>query len=133
MSFRLDWSILGPIVIVITFSSFFFIIFFASQYRKFDTNEFVIHLRNGKVWREGPGGHAVLMPLFDKVVIIPTGKCARVVQQTNFHGGSIQAETGPPLGEILLSARTRIPSEEYLKGTLVKIVEFDGDICVVEA
>ncbi len=35
--------------------------FFTSRYRKFKTNEFVIHLRNGKVKSAGLGGKVVFV------------------------------------------------------------------------
>ncbi|GAB4329739.1 MAG: hypothetical protein Kow0069_37270 [Promethearchaeota archaeon] len=51
---------------------FFFMIFFASRYRKFRTNEFVIHLRGGRVKSAGLGGRVILLPLIDEIVVIPT-------------------------------------------------------------
>ncbi|MHA1730365.1 MAG: SPFH domain-containing protein [Promethearchaeota archaeon] len=54
------------------FGFFFFLIFFASRYRKFRTNEFVIHLRGGKVKSSGLGGKVILLPLIDEIVVIPT-------------------------------------------------------------
>lgn len=43
-----------------------------SRYRKFRTNQFVIHLRNGKVKKAGLGGNIWLLPLIDEYIIIPT-------------------------------------------------------------
>ncbi|MEX2681957.1 MAG: SPFH domain-containing protein [Candidatus Sigynarchaeota archaeon] len=43
-----------------------------SRYRKFKTNEFVIHLRNGKVKTAGLGGKLFKLPLIDDVIVIPT-------------------------------------------------------------
>ena len=51
---------------------FLFIIFLAARYRKFKTNQFVIHLRNGKVKAAGLGGSIFLLPLIDEYVVIPT-------------------------------------------------------------
>ncbi|MFX0041964.1 MAG: SPFH domain-containing protein [Candidatus Hodarchaeota archaeon] len=51
---------------------FLFIIFFAARYRKFKTNQFVIHLRNGKVKHAGLGGSLILLPLIDEYIVIPT-------------------------------------------------------------
>ncbi|MFX0185002.1 MAG: SPFH domain-containing protein [Candidatus Hodarchaeota archaeon] len=67
-----------------------FIIFYVSRYRKYKTNEYVIHFRRGKVKRAGTGGTVVLWPIFDEVVVIPT-----TVQQT------------------LLEAREKVVSHEY--------------------
>lgn len=69
--------------------------------------------------------------IVDKAKIV--GKIAIVVHRTSFRGGSIRVEIGPPLGTILLPARTLKPIDEYLNGERVSIVEFDGNICVVEA
>ncbi|MFX0093255.1 MAG: SPFH domain-containing protein [Candidatus Hodarchaeota archaeon] len=67
-----------------------FLIFFVSRYRKFRPNEYVIHLRQGRVLRSGTGGRVILLPLLDEVIVIPT-----TVQQT------------------LLEARERVVSHEY--------------------
>jgi len=71
---------LGPLartLIVVFIIVIMFVFFIISRYRKFLTNEFVIHLRNGKVRRAGAGGALFLMPLIDEVMIIPT-----TIQQT---------------------------------------------------
>jgi regulator of protease activity HflC (stomatin/prohibitin superfamily) len=67
-----------------------FILFFVSRYRKYKTNEYVIHFRRGKVKRAGTGGTVILLPILDEVVVIPT-----TVQQT------------------LLEAKERVVSHEY--------------------
>ncbi len=59
---------------------FLFVIFFAARYRKFKTNQFVIHLRNGKVKHAGLGGSLVLLPLIDEYIIIPTTSIQTVVE-----------------------------------------------------
>lgn len=64
-------GVVGGIVAVI-FAIFLFLIFFASRYRKFKTNQFVIHLRNGKVKHAGLGGSLILLPLLDEYIVIPT-------------------------------------------------------------
>jgi regulator of protease activity HflC (stomatin/prohibitin superfamily) len=76
-----------------------FIIFFVSRYRKYKTNEYVIHFRRGKVKRAGTGGTVILWPVFDEVVVIPT-----TVQQT------------------LLEAREKVVSYEYQDVALTAFV-----------
>lgn len=66
-----DFGLVGGIVAVI-FVAFLFLIFFASRYRKFKTNQFVIHLRSGKVKHAGLGGSLILLPLIDEYIVIPT-------------------------------------------------------------
>ncbi len=51
---------------------FMIVIFMVTRYRKFKTNLFVIHLRNGKVKHAGLGGSIWLLPLIDEYVVIPT-------------------------------------------------------------
>ncbi len=51
---------------------FLIIVFMATRYRKFKTNQFVIHLRNGKVKHAGLGGSLWLLPLIDEFIVIPT-------------------------------------------------------------
>ncbi len=60
------------IVIIIVLSIVLIAVFFASRYRKFKTNEYVIHLRNGKVASSGRGGKIIKLPLIDEIVVIPT-------------------------------------------------------------
>ncbi len=67
-----------------------FLLFYVSRYRKFKPNEYVIHLRNGKVKKAGTGGRVFLYPLFDEIIVIPT-----TVQQT------------------LLEAKEQVVSHEY--------------------
>ena len=59
---------------------FLFVIFFAARYRKFKTNQFVIHLRNGKVKHAGLGGSLFLLPLIDDYIVIPTTSIQTVVE-----------------------------------------------------
>ncbi len=88
------------LVIVLAFVIFFlFIIFFVSRYRKYKTNEYVIHFRRGKIKRAGTGGTVVLWPVFDEVIVIPT-----TVQQT------------------LLEAREKVVSYEYQDVALTAFV-----------
>jgi len=60
------------IVVTACIILFLFIIFLAVRYRKFKTNQFVIHLRNGKVKSAGLGGSLWLLPLIDEYIVIPT-------------------------------------------------------------
>ncbi len=59
---------------------FLFIIFMASRYRKFKTNQFVIHLRNGKVKSAGLGGSIWLLPLIDEYIVIPTTSIQTILE-----------------------------------------------------
>lgn len=77
----------------------FFIIFYLSRFKKFKTNEYVIHFRRGKIKRAGTGGTVILWPVFDEVVVIPT-----TVQQT------------------LLEAREKVVSYEYQDVALTAFV-----------
>ncbi|MCG3216377.1 MAG: hypothetical protein KAS63_06635 [Candidatus Heimdallarchaeota archaeon] len=61
------WAIPVGIVIVIVL----FLIFYASRYRKFTSDTYMIHFRNGRVIKAGIGGRAVVMPLIDEVRVIP--------------------------------------------------------------
>lgn len=63
--------LIGAIVSVITIC-FLFLIFMVSRYRKFQINQFVIHLRNGKLQRAGIGGSVFLLPLIDEIIVIPS-------------------------------------------------------------
>ncbi|MFX1315602.1 MAG: SPFH domain-containing protein [Promethearchaeota archaeon] len=63
----ITWAVVIGIIVV-----FLFFIFMATRYRKFKTNQFVIHLRNGKVKHAGLGGSLWLLPLIDEYIIIPT-------------------------------------------------------------
>ncbi len=66
------------------------VIFYVSRFKKFKTNEYVIHFRRGQIKRAGTGGTVILWPIFDEVIVIPT-----TVQQT------------------LLEAREKVVSFEY--------------------
>jgi regulator of protease activity HflC (stomatin/prohibitin superfamily) len=59
---------------------FLFVIFLAARYRKFKTNQFVIHLRNGKVKHAGLGGSIFLLPLIDEYIVIPTTSIQTLVE-----------------------------------------------------
>ncbi len=76
-----------------------FVIFYVSRYRKYKTNEYVIHFRRGKVKRAGTGGTVILWPIFDEVIVIPT-----TVQQT------------------LLEAKEKVVSYEYQDVALTAFV-----------
>lgn len=77
--------IIGIVLVIILIA-----VFYASRYRKYKPNEYVIWLRNGKIKKASTGGRVVLLPLIDEVIIIPV-----TVQQT------------------LLEARERVVSHEY--------------------
>ena len=80
-----------PYIIVIAVVLFIlFALFYVSRFKKFKTNEYVIHFRRGKVKRAGTGGTVIVWPIFDEVVVIPT-----TVQQS------------------LLEAREKVISYEY--------------------
>lgn len=82
-----------PIVIAVVILSailLLFFIFYASRFKKFKPNEYVIWLRRGKVKKSGTGGSAFVLPLIDEIIVIPT-----VVQQT------------------LLEAKEQVVSREY--------------------
>lgn len=72
------WIIGGVVAVVLVF--FLFIVFMASRYRKFKTNQFVIHLRNGKVKNAGLGGSIWLLPLIDEYVVIPTTSIQTILE-----------------------------------------------------
>ena len=89
-----------PYFFVLVFVVFLLLImFYVSRYRKYKTNEFVIHFRRGKIKRAGTGGTVVLWPIFDEVIVIPT-----TVQQT------------------LLEAREKVVSYEYQDVALTAFV-----------
>ncbi|MBY8981565.1 MAG: hypothetical protein KGD57_01335 [Candidatus Lokiarchaeota archaeon] len=64
------WIVGGIVTAIIIF--FLFIVFMVTRYRKFRTNQFVIHLRNGKVKHAALGGSLWLLPLIDEYIVIPT-------------------------------------------------------------
>ena len=72
------WTIGGVITAIIIV--FLFIIFLAARYRKFKTNQFVIHLRNGKVKHAGLGGSIFLLPLIDEYIVIPTTSIQTILE-----------------------------------------------------
>ncbi|MFX1406776.1 MAG: SPFH domain-containing protein [Promethearchaeota archaeon] len=72
------WLVGGIIAGVIVF--FLFVIFLATRYRKFKTNQFVIHLRNGKVKSAGLGGSIWLLPLIDEYIVIPTTSIQTILE-----------------------------------------------------
>ncbi len=59
---------------------FLFLVFMATRYRKFKTNQFVIHLRNGKVKHAGLGGSIWLLPLIDEYIVIPTTSIQTILE-----------------------------------------------------
>jgi len=68
------------IVVTCAIIAFLFIIFMAARYRKFKTNQFVIHLRNGKVKSAGLGGSLWLLPLIDEYIVIPTTSIQTILE-----------------------------------------------------
>jgi regulator of protease activity HflC (stomatin/prohibitin superfamily) len=72
------WAVGIPVTCVIV--GFLFIIFYAARYRKFKTNQFVIHLRRGKVKSAGLGGSLLLLPLFDEYIVIPTTSIQTILE-----------------------------------------------------
>ncbi|MFX1276451.1 MAG: SPFH domain-containing protein [Promethearchaeota archaeon] len=67
-------------VVAIVIVVLLFIIFMATRYRKFKTNQFVIHLRNGKVKHAGLGGSLWLLPLIDEYLVIPTTSIQTILE-----------------------------------------------------
>ena len=59
-------------VIITVATLVLFVLYIASRYRKFRTNEYVIHLRNGVVKSAGRGGKIIKLPLVDEIIVIPT-------------------------------------------------------------
>lgn len=92
-------SLIAPLFILFFFVFLLLVMFYVSRYRKYKTNEFVIHFRRGKIKRAGTGGTVVLWPIFDEVIVIPT-----TVQQT------------------LLEAREKVVSYEYQDVALTAFV-----------
>ncbi|MFX1574209.1 MAG: SPFH domain-containing protein [Promethearchaeota archaeon] len=72
MLFQQLYPWITGLVIALIIVVFLFLIFMATRYRKFKTNQFVIHLRNGKVKSAGLGGSLWLLPLIDEYIVIPT-------------------------------------------------------------
>lgn len=77
-------QIVNPLVTGATITGviivFLFIVFMATRYRKFKTNQFVIHLRNGKVKHAGLGGSIWLLPLIDEYIVIPTTSIQTILE-----------------------------------------------------
>ncbi|MHA1199891.1 MAG: hypothetical protein ACTSQF_11235 [Candidatus Heimdallarchaeaceae archaeon] len=63
------WYIWLPIGLVIVLV--LFLLFYASRYRKFTSDTYMIHFRNGRVIKAGIGGKAVVIPLIDEVRVVP--------------------------------------------------------------
>ena len=76
---EIDGWIVGGVISVIIIL-FLFIVFMATRYRKFKTNQFVIHLRNGKVKHAGLGGSLWLLPLIDEYIVIPTTSIQTILE-----------------------------------------------------
>ncbi len=72
------WIVGGVVAMVIL--ALLFIVFMASRYRKFKTNQFVIHLRHGKVKHAGLGGSLWLLPLIDEYIVIPTTSIQTILE-----------------------------------------------------
>lgn len=68
----IDMITISGIVVAVVITALLFLIFLVSRYRKFRTNQFIIHLRNGKVKSAGLGGRLFLLPLIDEYIVIPT-------------------------------------------------------------
>lgn len=73
-------GILVGIIVTTVVIFFLFVIFMATRYRKFRTNQFVIHLRNGKVKSAGLGGRIWLLPLIDEYIVIPTTSIQTILE-----------------------------------------------------
>jgi len=74
----IGWAV--GITVTCAIIAFLFIIFMAARYRKFKTNQFVIHLRNGKVKSAGLGGSIWLLPLIDEYIVIPTTSIQTILE-----------------------------------------------------
>ena len=74
----IGWAV--GITVTCAIIAFLFIIFMAARYRKFKTNQFVIHLRNGKVKSAGLGGSLWLLPLIDEYIVIPTTSIQTILE-----------------------------------------------------
>lgn len=60
------WIPVGLAIVLVLF-----VLFYASRYRKFTSDVYMIHFRNGKVIKAGIGGKAVTIPLLDEVRVVP--------------------------------------------------------------
>ena len=65
------WLAVIWIVVGIVGLGILFLLFYASRYRKFTSDTYMIHFRNGRVIKAGIGGKAVVIPLIDEVRVIP--------------------------------------------------------------
>ncbi len=72
------WAV--GITVTCAIVGFLFVIFYAARYRKFKTNQFVIHLRKGKVKSAGLGGSLLLLPLIDEYIVIPTTSIQTILE-----------------------------------------------------
>lgn len=66
-----DGAIIVAMIVAMTMIMIIFLVFYLARYRKFSTNQFVIHFRNGKVKSAGAGGRIFLMPVFDEYTTLP--------------------------------------------------------------
>jgi flotillin len=80
MIFQAINGVLIGIIVTSIIIFFLFVIFLATRYRKFKTNQFVIHLRNGKVRSAGLGGSIWLLPLIDEYIVIPTTSIQTILE-----------------------------------------------------
>ena len=80
MSAQLDSSfILVPIItMIIVF--FLFFVFMITRFRKFQPNQYVIHLRNGKEFSNSFGGSIWLLPLIDDYIVIPAYNLKTIIE-----------------------------------------------------
>ncbi len=65
----MSWYIWLPVGLVVVLV--LFLLFYASRYRKFTSDTYMIHFRNGRVIKAGIGGKAVVIPLIDEVRVVP--------------------------------------------------------------
>ncbi|TFG25399.1 MAG: hypothetical protein EU533_01160 [Promethearchaeota archaeon] len=80
MLFQTLSPVIIGVIVTCVIIGFLFIVFLAARYRKFKTNQFVIHLRNGKVKSAGLGGSLWLLPLIDEYIVIPTTSIQTLVE-----------------------------------------------------
>lgn len=59
------------IIIIAVAACFIMMLFFLGLYKKFNPNDFIIHLHNGKVKYTGLGGRCFILPFIDEIVKIP--------------------------------------------------------------
>ena len=80
MLFQEIYGVVVGVIVTAVIIGFLFIIFLATRYRKFKTNQFVIHLRGGKVKSAGLGGRLWLLPLIDEYIVIPTTSIQTILE-----------------------------------------------------